>query len=32
MAVNPLKTFLLPELLKGMSVTARTFFSRKFHR
>ena len=30
MAVNPLKTFLLPELLKGMSVTARTFFSRKY--
>src|SRR5438309_9697761 len=30
MAVNPLKTFLLPELLKGMSVTARTLFSRKY--
>jgi NADH-quinone oxidoreductase subunit I len=29
MAVNPLKTFLLPELLKGMTITARTFFSRK---
>jgi len=27
---NPLKTFLLPELLKGMSVTARTFFTRKY--
>src|SRR5207302_9600373 len=30
MAVNPFKTFLLPELLKGLSVTARTFFSRKY--
>src|SRR5258708_10410205 len=30
MAVNPFKTFLLPELLKGMGVTARTFFSRKY--
>jgi len=30
MAINPLKTFLLPELLKGMSVTARTFFTRKY--
>src|SRR3569833_1734972 len=30
MAFNPLMTFLLPELLKGMSVTARTFFSRKY--
>ena len=28
--MNPLKTFLLPELLKGMSVTARTFFQRKY--
>ena len=27
---NPLKTFLMPELLKGMSVTARTFFTRKY--
>ena len=30
MAVNLLKTFLLPELLKGMAVTARTFVTRKF--
>ena len=30
MAFNPLKTFLLPELLKGMTVTARTFFESKF--
>ena len=30
MAMNPFKTFLLPELLKGMSVTARTFFQRKY--
>ena len=30
MAFNPLKTFLLPELLKGMTVTARTFFARKY--
>jgi len=30
MAVNPLKTFLLPELLKGLCLTARTFFSRKY--
>src|SRR2546430_16759430 len=30
MAVNPLKTFLLPELLKGLMVTARTLFSRKY--
>ena len=30
MALNPLKTFLLPELLKGMGVTARTFFARKY--
>ena len=29
MAINPLKTFLLPELLKGMAVTWRTFLSRK---
>ncbi len=27
---NPLKTFTLPDLLKGMSVTARTFFTRKY--
>ena len=27
---NPLKTFLMPELLKGMTVTARTFFTRKY--
>ena len=27
---NPLKTFLLPELLKGMSVTARTLFTSKY--
>ena len=27
---NPLKTFTLPDLLKGMSVTARTFFARKY--
>jgi NADH-quinone oxidoreductase subunit I len=30
MRVNLLKTFLLPELLKGLGVTARTFVSRKF--
>ena len=30
MALNPLKTFLLPELVKGMSVTLRTFFSGKY--
>src|SRR5215472_18513205 len=30
MAINVLKTFLLPELLKGMSVTARTFVQRKY--
>src|SRR5438045_6560344 len=30
MGVNPLKTFLLPELLKGLMLTARTFFSRKY--
>src|SRR5579884_1435419 len=28
--MNPLKTFLLPELIKGMSVTLRTFFSDKY--
>src|SRR6201993_5603476 len=32
MAINPLKTFLLPELLKGMGVTARTFVQRKYTR
>src|SRR5438046_10283481 len=30
MGVNPLKTFLLPELLKGLMVTARTLVSRKY--
>ena len=30
MALNPFKTFLLPELLKGMTVTARTFFASKY--
>ena len=30
MALNPLKTFLLPELLKGLMVTARTFISNKY--
>ena len=30
MALNPLKTFLLPELVKGLAVTARTFFSKKY--
>jgi len=30
MAVNPLKTFLLPELVKGLMVTARTLVSRKY--
>src|ERR1700742_3153438 len=30
MANSLLKTFLLGELLKGMSVTARTFFERKY--
>ena len=29
MAANFLKTFLLPELLKGMALTARTFFTKK---
>src|ERR1700710_515630 len=28
--MNPFKTFLLPELLKGMTVTARTFFQTKY--
>jgi len=31
MAINPLKTFLLPELLKGLTVTARTFFQKEVH-
>ena len=30
MALNPLKTFLMPELVKGLAVTARTFFSNKY--
>ena len=30
MALNLFKTFLLPELVKGMTVTARTFFSNKY--
>jgi formate hydrogenlyase subunit 6/NADH:ubiquinone oxidoreductase subunit I len=30
MAVNLLKTFLLPELVKGLMVTARTLVSRKY--
>src|SRR5207253_11088893 len=30
MAVNPLKTFLLPELLKGLLVTVRTLFTRMY--
>src|SRR6202162_1193422 len=30
MAVNPHKTFLLPDLLKGLRVTARTLVSRKY--
>src|ERR1700730_3306713 len=30
MALNPFKTFLLPELLKGLAVTARTLFSNKY--
>src|SRR3979409_349206 len=29
MAANIFKTFLLPELLKGMALTARTFFTKK---
>jgi NADH-quinone oxidoreductase subunit I len=29
MASNIFKTFLLPELLKGMALTARTFFTKK---
>ena len=30
MAVNPLKTLLLPELVKGLMVTARTLVTRKY--
>ena len=30
MAINPLKTFLLPELIKGLMVTARTLVSSKY--
>ena len=30
MALNPLKTFLLPELFKGLMVTARTFVTNKY--
>ena len=30
MAANIFKTFLLPELLKGMALTARTFFMKKY--
>jgi NADH-quinone oxidoreductase subunit I len=30
MASNIFKIFLLPELLKGMALTARTFFSKKY--
>ena len=30
MAANIFKIFLLPELLKGMTVTLRTFFQRKY--
>src|SRR3954447_24437831 len=30
MAANFFKTFLLPELLKGLALTARTFFSTKY--
>jgi len=30
MTMNPLKTFLLPELVKGLMVTARTLVSRKY--
>ena len=28
--VNPLKTYLMPEMIKGLAVTARTFFMRKY--
>ena len=27
---NPFKTFLLPELIQGLAVTARTFFANKY--
>ena len=30
MAANFFKVFLLPELLKGMALTARTFFTKKY--
>ena len=30
MALNPLKTFLLPELVKGLMVTARTLVTNKY--
>jgi NADH-quinone oxidoreductase subunit I len=30
MASNLFKTFLLPEMLKGMALTARTFFTKKY--
>ncbi|HUN76264.1 MAG TPA: NADH-quinone oxidoreductase subunit NuoI [Steroidobacteraceae bacterium] len=30
MMANPFKTFLLPELIKGLTVTFRTFFARKY--
>ena len=30
MALNPLKTFLMPELIKGLLVTARTFVTNKY--
>jgi NADH-quinone oxidoreductase subunit I len=30
MALNPFKTFLLPELIKGLFVTGRTFFASKY--
>ena len=30
MALNLFKTFLLPEMLKGMALTARTFFTKKY--
>src|SRR5512143_3873998 len=30
MAANIFKIFLLPELLKGMALTARTFFTKKY--
>ena len=30
MALNPFKTFLMPELVKGLMVTARTFVANKY--